>query len=180
MKLNSDQQQRWEQHLTGLLAYKERFGHCKVPRLWPEDPHLGEWVYNQRKKHRHGRLQPEHFDRLDQIGFVWQVHPQPAASWEQRVARLVAFKERFGHCNVPRHWPEDPQLGEWVATQRRSRNRRQLQPDRIYQLDRLGFKWRLAALSKPAMRSLPKDLAALNRRWDKQLAEWRLADQLLP
>src|ERR1035441_6367225 len=147
MKLNSDQQQRWEQHLTGLLAYKERFGHCKVPRLWPEDPHLGEWVYNQRKKHRHGRLQPEHFDRLDQIGFVW---------------------------------PEDPQLGEWVATQRRSRNRRQLQPDRIYQLDRLGFKWRLAALSKPAMRPLAKDLAALNRRWDKQLAEWRLADQLLP
>src|ERR1017187_997963 len=110
MKLNSDQQQRWEQQLTGLLAYKERFGHCKVPRLWPEDP----------------------------------------------------------------------QLGEWVATQRRSRNRRQLQPDRIYQLDRLGFKWRLAALSKPAMRPLPKDLAALNRRWDKQLAEWRLADQLLP
>jgi len=31
---------------------------------------------------------------------------------------LVKFKKTYGHCNVPKSWPEIPQLAYWVVHQR--------------------------------------------------------------
>jgi hypothetical protein len=31
---------------------------------------------------------------------------------------LVAFYREYGHCNVPAHYEDNPQLGQWVHNQR--------------------------------------------------------------
>lgn len=72
----------WEQRFAQILAYRERFGHCRVPHGWPENPPLGSWVNAQRQFKKRGRLSAERIQRLDEIGFEWQVAPgrphQPA------------------------------------------------------------------------------------------------------
>jgi hypothetical protein len=56
-------------------------------------------------------------------------------------ARLVQFKDRFGHCNVPFGWSEDANLGNWVILQRDLIHKRRLSAKRIQRLEVLGFKW---------------------------------------
>lgn len=41
-------------------------------------------------------------------------------TWDEYFADLAQFKEKHGHCNVPLHWPEDPELARWVDDQRRA------------------------------------------------------------
>ena len=35
--------------------------------------------------------------------------------WEMVFSAMVEFKKNHGHCNVPIDWPENPELGTWVA-----------------------------------------------------------------
>ena len=61
--------------------------------------------------------------------------------WLQSLAKLVAYKEENGHCNVPGKWKKDPQLGEWVKFQRRQYSLKKLKELRIHQLEAIGFEW---------------------------------------
>ena len=70
---------RWEKRFAQLLAYRERFGHCRVPQKWKEDVPLGRWVEVQRQFQRKGRLSPERIQRLDAIGFQWAAPRSPGA-----------------------------------------------------------------------------------------------------
>ena len=40
----------WEAQLAQLAAYKRGHGDCNVPQCWADDPRLGNWVTNQRKR----------------------------------------------------------------------------------------------------------------------------------
>lgn len=51
------------------------------------------------------------------------------------------FKDRFGHCNIPQHWIENPSLGRWVIRQRVYKER--LTEERIAMLDKIGFTWNI-------------------------------------
>ena len=53
---------------------------------------------------------------LELMGFVWNAH---SAAWEERWNELREFKERHGHCNVPKKCSKNPQLAVWVKWQRR-------------------------------------------------------------
>ena len=86
-------------------------------------------------------------DRLDEPSFVWDPYE---VAWEQRLAELQAFKDDKGHCNVPRGWAENKQLGTWVSKQRHYRKKFNANPSdttatitqaRIDRLDELGFVW---------------------------------------
>ncbi len=57
------------------------------------------------------------------------------------VSELVRFKEEHGHCNVPRGWSENLELGSWVTTQRYNYRRGKLSPDRVERLEARGFEW---------------------------------------
>ena len=59
--------------------------------------------------------------------------------------RLQAFRVRFPqkNCNVPDKWKEDPVLANWVSQQRRSYQQNKLPPERINQLNAMGFAWKL-------------------------------------
>lgn len=34
-------------------------------------------------------------------------------SWDESFKRLLAFREKHGHCRVPNRYKEDPRLGSW-------------------------------------------------------------------
>ncbi len=153
--LAKESAERWERHFAQLAAFRERFGHCRVPSHWPEDAALGGWVRTQRAARRKGKLGPECLQRLEAVGFAWNVKSEPAPRprsnrpprpriaglWEIRFAQLAAFRERFGHCRVPRAWREVPGLGNWTRTQRAVRRKGQLKPERIRRLEGIGFEW---------------------------------------
>ena len=62
---------KFEQMYSELVAYKLDHGDCLVPRKWPENQHLGRWVYRRQK--RLVKLTEDQIRKLDEIGFVWDV-----------------------------------------------------------------------------------------------------------
>ena len=61
------------------------------------------------------------------------------------IEKLKAFRARFPekNCNVPDKWKEDPVLANWVSQQRRSYADQKIKPERVAELNELGFAWKL-------------------------------------
>eukprot|EP00548_Thalassiothrix_antarctica_P003916 CAMPEP_0194135694 /NCGR_PEP_ID=MMETSP0152-20130528/5782_1 /TAXON_ID=1049557 /ORGANISM="Thalassiothrix antarctica, Strain L6-D1" /LENGTH=405 /DNA_ID=CAMNT_0038832047 /DNA_START=242 /DNA_END=1459 /DNA_ORIENTATION=- len=64
-------EREWNAILEKLTTYKERFGDCRVPWKYDEDPSLSEWVRTQRKLNKKGNLREDRKKALDIIGFLW-------------------------------------------------------------------------------------------------------------
>jgi hypothetical protein len=133
-----------------------------VPQRWAEDPTLGKWVNTQRVgKRKLDRGEPSEgmtaarAAKLEALGFDWVPGPKASgaslpneAAWEAKLARLAAYKEAHGDCNVPRGWAEDPTLGNWVGHQReykkkldRGESSDRMTAERAVRLEALGFAW---------------------------------------
>jgi hypothetical protein len=96
---------------------------------------LAKWVASRRAKR--GILSADKIKRLDALGFVWD----PAVKlWDDRFRELVAYKKKHGNCLVPQKWI-NKSLAAWVGTQRQSKKKATLPPDKIKRLDALGFVW---------------------------------------
>jgi superfamily II DNA or RNA helicase len=126
----------WEEGFSYLKAYKERKGHCRVPQAHKENGfRLGQWVSVQRQTK--DALSAERRQRLDELGFVWDVL---TAQWEEGFGYLQVFKRRKGHCRVPqKHKENGYRLGQWVSVQRT--DEKHLSAERRQRLDELGFVW---------------------------------------
>ena len=78
---------------------------------------------------------------------------QKKMSFEERCNDLIQFRDKFGHCNVPQRYSDNPSLGTWCALMRTMYNRLQkgrptdstLSPDRIARLEEIGFNWDIRA-----------------------------------
>ncbi len=56
---------------NALLAYRKRYGDCRVPRIWPEDPRLASWVSRMRTARRRNQLTQAEIRELTKLGFCW-------------------------------------------------------------------------------------------------------------
>ncbi len=116
----------WAKRFDELCIYKAIHGDCLVPLKYDPCPGLGVWVRNQRTLYRNlqqkGKspksLSKENISALQSIGFVWDT--QRNDLWKKRFDELMDFKAVYGHCLVPEHYHENPQLGIWVVNQRTS------------------------------------------------------------
>jgi hypothetical protein len=124
----------WEEGFAALKIFKSREGHCRVPHGCIEGTFkLGSWVSRQRNNRE--TMPAERRQRLDAIGFVWNVLE---SAWEEGFAALKTFKSREGHCRVPiSHVEGTFMLGTWVFTQRQ----RLVSAERKKRLDEIGFVW---------------------------------------
>jgi len=131
----------WEWRFQQLAEFKLAHGHCEVPKFWRENPALAHWVAYHRELRRRGRMNPQRFARLDALGFAWQTGTpqQKDEMWETHCAMLLAFHSEHGHTRVTKQM--NPLLAQWQEGQRRQRKSGRLSPDRIAQLDAIGFQW---------------------------------------
>ena len=69
----------WNAMHQQLVQFKQQQGDCDVPTQWPENPHLANWVANQRHRRKKGTLSADRVRKLEAIGFVWSVYRHKVA-----------------------------------------------------------------------------------------------------
>lgn len=124
-----------EERMLLLKRYKEREGHCEVPYTYKEDgTFLGIWVDCLR---RNKKLTKDQRRRLDELGMVWNPDVKAFDGW---FSLLQQFKDREGHCRVPRKHEEDgKKLGMWLYKHTQRKDRRcQLTNQQLLQLHKMG------------------------------------------
>jgi len=148
---------KWNQRLEELKRFREINGHCRVPDKFPVNPQLATWVSTQRVQFRlfkEGKKQsmitPSRIEALDKIGFDWgREGCVDLVDWEVRYEELCQYRLSYGNCRVPRNYRRNPQLGNWVHTQRKQYKLfiegkpSMINRERVAALGRLGFSWSL-------------------------------------
>lgn len=82
---------RWNLCYSKVLAFKKKYGHCRVPTKFPEDTKLGNWVNKQRNLAAGNKLPPHRRQKLDSIGFVWTIYcPRPTTEEDSTMASFAA------------------------------------------------------------------------------------------
>jgi hypothetical protein len=77
-------EQKWMEKYNVLVKYRKNHGDCKVPNRFKDDPPLGNWVFNQRKRYHEvtadglPNLEESRIKRLERIGFVWEINRRPS------------------------------------------------------------------------------------------------------
>ena len=91
------------------MAFKAKFGHCNVPStnsINNQHLSLGQWCRHVRTSYkttkeggtpRDYKLSKADIERLENAGFEWKL----LKTFDDRFNDLIAFKAKFGHCNVP-------------------------------------------------------------------------------
>jgi hypothetical protein len=140
-----------------LKAFKAKYGHCQVPKLYKPNPGLGRWCARTRaqyrifKNSRRCPLTQDKIDMLTELGFSWTstLKHSPNVSWEAKLNDLKAYKDRVGNTNVPKNYKEDKELASWTRNQRaqymaKKRGKKSPMTDeRIARLEEIGFEWKL-------------------------------------
>jgi hypothetical protein len=126
----------FDSRLSWLETFVLREGHARVPYGHVEQGfNLGAWVVSVRS--RRNTLSRSRMERLDAVGFVWDVD---SLVFDQKLDALREFVQREGHAKVPvEHREGTVRLGVWVKELRRRAS--ELSGVRIAQLDALGFVW---------------------------------------
>ena len=106
---------QWMEMYQRLIDYKKVHNSTLVPRDDSQDQELGVWVGKQRSVFDIGELSEKRIALLNEIDFVWDPLD---ARWNEMFERLVEYKKKTGSTNVPYKYKEDPELANWVMTQR--------------------------------------------------------------
>ncbi len=147
----------FEERFAELCEYKREYGDCNVSQLSKTHRALGQWV--NRMRLTRDELEPAQRERLDGIGFVWQLKKEwMEGQWELRFKELLDYKEANGHCLVPQVCPEWYTLSRWVSRMRRRKG--ELDEERIRRLDEVGFVWDAKGAEREAIEEMRyQDLA---------------------
>ena len=146
----------WETRYKWLKAYKQRNGHCNVPRT---DDKLGRWVQNQRSLYRQGKLRVERINKLEEIGFQFKLRNITIYCkakytktfddrFDEKLKQIESFIKKEGSGWIPRQYPEDKVLAEYANNLRRFFREGKLQEKRIKRLEAIRFVWKKTTKSK--------------------------------
>ncbi len=127
----------WEEMFDELINYKEKHGSFSIPREKQYNK-LSGWVGTQRKKYKNGSLPQDKINKLDSIGFLWDMKEE---QWEEMNQLLREYKRINGNCLVPQGYKENPSLGKWVNRQRLEYRNGKLAKHRYQKLVVIDFTW---------------------------------------
>ena len=152
------QAELWTVKFAELLEFKQLKGHCCVPFTYGKNPALARWVKRQRYQYKlkmEGKpstMTDDRVEALEEHGFIWGSR---GAAWQERWNELVKYQGMYGDCNVPSSYASNPSLATWVKCQRRQyklyfegKANPAATPERIAELESLGFEWELRKSSK--------------------------------
>jgi hypothetical protein len=151
------QAELWTVKFAELLEFRHLKGHCCVPYTYGKNPALARWVKRQRYQYKlkieskQSTMTDERVEALEEHGFIWDSH---GAAWQERWTELAEYQGLYGNCNVPSNYASNPQLATWIKCQRRQYKlyyegkANTTTPERIAELESLGFEWELRKSSK--------------------------------
>jgi hypothetical protein len=125
----------WQEFYGRLVKYREAHGDCCPPRGY-KDKQLTTWVFEQRARYASGKLSEERKEKLDEIGFVFDVRE---AAWLEQYHRLKLFFEKNGHVDVPISF--DKYLPSWMRIQRTKYRKGNLEDSQVRILNELRMSW---------------------------------------
>lgn len=174
----------WLKRYDELIKYKRTEGDCKVPRKYPANQALGNWVTTQRHQRKlmelgkKSEITADRIKKLDDIGFTWTMRERSPKSWEERVSDLVKFKSKFGHCAVPQKYSGNIKLGKWVCKMRFEYKQLKqglpsgLNDQKIKELKELGFifETHLSRTKKSKLKAAKEKCSPTGRGETAQLA----------
>jgi hypothetical protein len=141
-------QEPWEDMFEKLKLYKGVHGNCNVPG---DRDKLGRWVKTQRERYRQQILTHNQVDALYSIDFQWKrqykLKPRNRVSsaahnksFHKMVKSVILYVEKHGHGYVPQAY-EDKVFALWCRSRRREKANGKLSPERIDELQKVGFVW---------------------------------------
>ena len=142
----------WSRNLTALAQYKAEHHGREPPASYVlhagdgnDDLRLGRWCDRQRTAHKNSKLSPAQIQELSDIGFEWDPLD---ASWTRHIEALKRYKaDNNGRdppqtCQVPGAGKGQVlQLGFWCFNRKQAKKQNKLKPEKIAELDDLGFDW---------------------------------------
>ena len=148
---------QWSEKFRELLGFKQQHGHVLVPHKYKYNLPLARWVKRQRYQYKlmkeggQSTLSQERIQMLEDVGFVWDFQGD---AWVEKIADLIAYRQKHSNCDVPCNYAENPRLATWVKCQRRQYKLMvdgkpsSMTPERIHELESLGFRWGLRTHKK--------------------------------
>ena len=130
---------KWQSRYLELKNYYLLHGDVDVPHQSMEYPKLAKWVAVMRSRRKCEKVDAERIRLLDELKFSWKLRDR--GEWEDNLDLIVAFKEKYGHTNIPLRFPENPKLARFVNQYRVRRNKGELSQERIEKLDAVRFVW---------------------------------------
>ena len=138
----------WDLWVKSLKQYREREGDCDVPWDHVEivdgvGVKLGQWCMNIRsvkKGQSNYSLANERIKQLDEIGFIWDVY---LYDWKNGLKHFDKYvREHNGNVLVPASYVDDGfPIGQWVYCRRYEFKNKNLDCEKIYDLNERGFVW---------------------------------------
>ena len=110
-------EEAWNDKFHELVQYVQENGNSLIPQHYHINPQLAKWVHEQRVQyhllyssmnHKSSFMTWERVDKLESIGFIWDVHEY---QWEEHVEEFRQFVQQHGHGLVPQSYGK---LGRWV------------------------------------------------------------------
>lgn len=143
---------KWLDSYSQLLKVYKETGESNVKR-YKDNSHplfyISNWVALERGKFKKGKLKDWQIEKLEKIGFKWEMDGVRSLNkeddWLDKLALLEQYKIEFGDCNVSQAFknPKYPKLGKWLNDQRTYyKNKRGfLNEERIGLLEDMGVIW---------------------------------------
>ena len=133
--------EEFEEKIIWLLDYKAEYGDLLVPRRYPKNPKLANTVALFRQNKEKGILPQEKIDRLDKIGFVWNIEEY---NWNLCFKELKEYfiKINFTGGKIPSYPSE--QIRTWVSRQRVAYKKGRLSNERKAKLESIGLVFEVA------------------------------------
>jgi hypothetical protein len=136
----------WEASLEKLRAFKDKFGHLRVPSSYCDDPDLGKWLANQQEGMRKGKLKPDKLRRLKALGVTPRqevdgvksknVHISP---WLKTLREIQAILDAEHDGRLPKVGRFPERLRIWLRVQAKKLQADQLEPWQVERLQKIDF-----------------------------------------
>jgi hypothetical protein len=136
-KRKSTKRKHYGVYIIKLAKFRKKYGTFNVPPQWQEDPELADWLIKVRAQKI--ILSQKELEKLEKMNFTWSVSQE---NWERNVRALIKYKEENGHTHV--YFSEDGKLARWASSIKQTRKgtiKWELSPERIQELDDIGFEW---------------------------------------
>lgn len=155
-----DIEKEWQEKFELAVAFLKHHGHIQIPNVFTtkngyeedkEGVQLGDWLTQQRRKFRLGKLAQDKQEKLLLLGVQFEKKVKSLDSWDDWYVLATKYYQHYGNLMIPAKFrtldgistnEEGFLLGNWLNIQRRKYQLGQLDKEKIEKLLLIGMVWK--------------------------------------